>query len=116
MRLVVNPEKKSDAQESERDWNVGEPGHDERPAAATNVLRGQHPLDHVLIGAMGSHGDEDRTDQSGKDRVFGFEHGFPPVPSTLGRIETGRDEIGEMEISQALNNLVPAARDGEVKK
>src|SRR4051794_37505137 len=116
MRLVVNPEKQSDAQEGERDWNVREPGHDERPATATNVLRRQHPLDHVLIGAVSSHGDEDGTDQAGKNRVFGFEHGFPPVPSALGRIETGRDEIGEMEISPALNDLVPAAGYGEVKK
>ncbi len=78
--------------------------------------RGQHSLHHVLIGPVRCHGDERRSNESGKNRVLDLEHAFPFVPAIFRRIETGRDEIRQMKSAVALDDFVPAAGNREVKQ
>ena len=92
------------------------PGENEGAAAPAHILRRQHSLHHVLIRPVCAHGDEHRPDQTGKDRVLRLEHAFPFVPAMPGRIETGGEEIRNLEWAVALHDFVPAAWNGGVEQ
>ena len=65
---------------------------------------------------MCAHSDEHGPDQAGKDRVLRFKHAFDLVPAVSGRIETGSDEIRNLERPVAFYDLLPAAGYGRVKQ
>ena len=44
MDLVINPQQQADAQKSEHNRDIGQPGHNERTPAPANIGRGQHAL------------------------------------------------------------------------
>ena len=116
MRLVICPEQQTNAQKSEHDRNVGQPGKHEGAPAAANIGRSQHSLHHVLVGAVCCHGDKCRSNQSGKNRVLDLKHPFPFFPSIFCRIEARGQEIGNAESAVARNDFVPAAGNRRVKQ
>ncbi len=41
-------------------------------------------MDHILVSAVGGHGDEDGGEEGGKDGVFGFEDAFEVAEEAEG--------------------------------
>ena len=114
--LVINPKEQADAEKCKCDRDVGDSRKNERAPAPPNVHSRQHSLHHVLVGSVRSHGNERRTNESGKNRVLDFEHAFPFVPTTFRGVEPGRDDIGHMKPAVELGDFVPASGNRAVKQ
>ena len=65
---------------------------------------------------MRGHGHKRGTDQSRKNGVLDREHAGDFLPAVFFWIETGGNEIGKMEWTSALHDLVPATGNGEVEQ
>ena len=79
---------------------------DQREPALVMVLRRQHPLHHVLVGAVRGHGGEDGAEQRGPDGVFVAEDA-----ADVGEIDALRDV--ESMPSKPVENLEIVAAGSE---
>ena len=77
--LIVDPEEYADGKKSHDNRNVCQTRQDESQSTASRIFSGEHPLNHILICAVGGHGNERGRKKSGPEGVFAFEDSFDLV-------------------------------------
>ena len=83
--LVVGEEQDSDEDEGRGDRQVHKGRRDQAAARLLVGLGGEHPLNHVLIGAEGGHVAQRRPDERGKEGVVARQYQLDVVPQAHRR-------------------------------
>ena len=68
--LIKRPEQNADCEKTEDDGEIGQTGKDQRQAALGGIFGRQHPLHHVLVGAVRGHCDEGGAEEGSPEGVF----------------------------------------------
>ena len=117
--LVVDPEEDANGEECQHDRDIRKSAQNEAESAFLDILRSEHALHHVLVGAVGRHGEECRTEDRREDGVGIFQHlpegfakGLRRLPACL--------EHGDLASIQHFIHFSKAAgdavQDGEHRK
>ena len=87
---IIDRQQDADRQHSVGHRDVSESGEDGSHRALALVFRGEHPLDHILVGAVRREGDKERAEQGRPHGEFALQHALDISP----RRAVAGDEFG----------------------
>ena len=114
--LVVDPKENSYGEECQHDRDICKSTHNETETAFIDILRCEHALHHVLVGAMGCHGEECRTENRGKNSVGILQHLPERFAKGFGRLPPGlkhRDFASVEHLMHFAQTAGDAVKDGK---
>ena len=99
---VVNREQNADSEESHRDRQIHNTAENQRKLRLAIVRSCQHSLHVILVGAVGCHRQQRRTDERGEERIRFLEHRFHRRTERQGRVPAGLEKLDVLHSTEIL--------------